>query len=168
MKKIFVAIIIILIALFQSSFLSEFAIFGNTINIIFAIAMAVALLKWDDAAPLWVGLGGLILDLINTTPFGFYILTFGASYFIIRIVSARIAFALDQKYLVFVWSALSGLLYFVIGFGYLYFFGSVGNLKSYLLNLLIVLIIYSIIIPISYFFAEKILDRQKNTSKIIL
>ena len=120
MKIFFIAILIIFIAIFQSSFLAEFSIFGNTLNIIFAIGIAIAILKWDEAAPIWVGFGALILDFINSTPFGLYIISFGLTFFVIRFISARISLVLEQKYLIFAWSALASFLCFIISFLYLY------------------------------------------------
>jgi len=168
MKNLAIAILIFIIAVFQCSFLSEFAILGNSLNLIFAIAVTLALLKWDEAAPLWIGLGGLFLDLVNNTPFGMYIVSISASYVLIRFVIMRVAIAIDQRYLILIWTLFATFTYFTISYFYLYLFGKVSSFKLYIIGFGIFLIINLILIPLVYFIVSRILERRKSTPKISL
>ena len=168
MNLLLILISIIFLAIFQFSVLSFFSIWGIVVNVFILICIALAIRKWDEYAPLWVGIGGLSLDLLNSSQFGLYILSLGTTYLIVRWLSIRISILIEKQYLTAIW-VFVGILYFNIAVGFILLLsGDITNIYSYGLIIIKSLVIHMLLyIPIDYLI--KILYLRKlNKSQINL
>ncbi len=159
---------IFLLAIFQFSVLSFFSIWGVVINVFVLICIALAIRKWDEYAPLYVGFGGLLLDLFNSSQFGLYIISLGTTYLIVRWFSIRISILIEEQYLTAIW-VFVGVLYFNISVGLILFLsGDINNVYIYGLIMFKSLIIHMLLyIPIDYL-VKTLYSRKSNKSQINL
>jgi len=167
MNLLLILISVIFLAIFQFSVLSFFSIWGIVINVFILISIALAIRKWDEYAPLWVGIGGLMLDLLNSGQFGLYTLSLGTTYLIVRWLSVRISILIEKQYLTAIW-VFVGVLYFNVAVGLILLLsGDITNIFSYGFIILKSLIVHMLLyIPIDYivkiFYLRKLNKSQIN------
>jgi hypothetical protein len=151
MNIFIIFISIILLALFQVSVLSFFPIWGIVINIFLLITIALAIRKWDEIAPMWIGVGALLLDFLGTNKFGIYIISLGLTYLFIRWFSSRVSILIERQYLVAIWVFLGILSFESLSLLILYLSGEINNIAGYLIIILKSLIIHMLFyIPADY------------------
>ena len=167
MNILLIFISVILLAIFQVSVLPFLSIWGIIINVFLLITLALAIRRWDEIAPIWVGIGGLLLDFFSSDQFGLYILGLGTSYLLIRWLSSKISILIEKQYLTAIW-VFVGILYFeFFTLLILYISGAVGNISSYLVIIIKALIIHMLVyIPVDYLvrtsYSKKINKSQIN------
>lgn len=151
MNIFLIFISVILLALFQVSIVPFFPIWGIIINIFLLITLALAINHWDEIAPLWVGVGGLLLDFLGTDQFGIYIMGLGLTYFLIRWASSKVSILIERQYLVAIWVLVGILSFEFLTLIILYLSGDIENISNYFIIVLKGLIIHMILyIPVDY------------------
>ncbi|MFH1750021.1 MAG: hypothetical protein ABH837_04000 [bacterium] len=167
MNLLLILMSVVFLAIFQFSVLSFFSIWGIVINVFILICIALAIRRWDEYAPLWVGIGGLSLDFLNSGQFGLYTLSLGTTYLIIRWLSVRISILIEKQYLTAIW-VFVGVLYFNIAVGLILLLsGEITNIFSYGLIIIKSQVIHMLLyIPIDYiikiFYLRKLNKSQIN------
>lgn len=89
-------ILIFLAVILQISLVPQLAISGGYPNFILLVSTALIFVKRETMAMLWFVLGGLLLDLHSSAPFGFYTGVFIGIYFIINFLVRR--FLIDVNF----------------------------------------------------------------------
>jgi len=89
--KIFINVLLIVIAvILQITFMPKIAFLGAFPNLILLVALSLIFIKKIEEALLWIGLGGILLDLFSPVHFGVYIvsliLIFAISYYLVNYV----------------------------------------------------------------------------------
>ncbi|MDO8513456.1 MAG: rod shape-determining protein MreD [bacterium] len=113
MKNITPYIFIILCALLQISVIPNLAIADSFPNIILVLILIFLIKNNDQAAILWILLGGLVLDLFSPTFFGYHSLEFTLIFILYRTILRPLLLDPAPPLILLVFIAASSLLGFI-------------------------------------------------------
>lgn len=82
--------VVMLAGIIQSAVLSQFNLLGVHPNIVLVIVVCWSLLRGGRAGLIWAMTGGLVLDLLSTTPFGVFTVALLVTAFAMGFVEANL------------------------------------------------------------------------------
>ncbi len=154
-------LLIVFLAIIQTTIMHYFSIKLGMVNLILVIFIMMLFLKHFESALIWAAFGGLILDLLSSTPSGMYFLGFMIIYFALALFFKTFEF--EEVIVLLIIMIVASTCFDLFSLVYLDLWGirlpihDFSNIIIFdtLLNTIFICIIYPILISINKYFSAK-------------
>jgi len=154
-------LVIVLVAIIQTTVMHYFSIKLGMVNLLLVILIIMLFLRHFESALIWAAFGGLILDLLSSTPVGVYFFGFIIIYF--GLAAFFKTFEFEEFIVLLIIMIVVSVFFDLFSWAYIGLWGVRLPIRDFsniiifdtLLNTISICILYPILISINKFFSAK-------------